>query len=558
MFHLVQLTEGRSARDIPKQLPIKKIGHGDVGHLEKCLTERRITAGLQAPEVRLHRSITQQFKKKSEARPRSRSRGQSGTHVGQVDHSSRGYSQSPPTRTSILSTFEDWHWKSDSAYDAAECGMESIFGEITELEAHLGQTVVFHPSTEGHAFTSSEVRRRDVPDGREEPFDHRHSETPLFDVVPEDQKNDLEQGCPSRKSRPPEPSPTVSGSQPGWGEHLAVSCLEESTSRSESTRRNLLSMDADNHSSDASSLATSVLPQYLASCGSGCAETITHPLPSSQADREQDTPKAVRICFNPEGLFCWLNATSIGLCWLGLACGTKSTDWAISWLFDELTQFTPQPISLRFGDSTFHRMLREWAEHHQLHRQQDVADFLSFCLPQLMPAFYSADWLSVWAFDSGEMQDDHQEKGTRFGPIMCHVDDPNDDQDLQSLINFWHDATGHARTLTGCPPGLCIRLNRLMGNISPTKDLRPIDISSHVVLPCRMNDSLEWSKIGMREYRPLLAMRRDASRGSRQKKNMEQLTFDFKPMCNQQCFTTFLESQCCDSCRLHCGTFPFL
>lgn len=75
---------------------------------------------------------------------------------------------------------------------------------------------------------------------------------------------------------------------------------------------------------------------------------------------------------------------------------------------------------------------------------------------------------------------------------MSHMDDPNEDQDLQSLINYWHDATGHARTLIGCPPGTCIHLNGLMGTVSPMKDLRPIDISSHVALPCRVNDTLEW------------------------------------------------------------------
>ena len=219
---------------------------------------------------------------------------------------------------------------------------------------------------------------------------------------------------------------------------------------------------------------------------------VSVPLTSSQAKRSATTEKTLRCCLNPEGLFCWLNAASLGLCWLGLVCDCSTSCWSISWLFDELTRFTPQPLTLRHGDSTFHQMLREWAEHHLLERQQDVADFLAFCLPRLQPAFYSAEWMPRWAFRDGTLLEDHQEKGTRFAPLMFHVNDPIVDQDLQSLVNHWHDANGHARVLNEAPPGLCIHLSRLVGEVNPVKSCKHIDISSHVALPCFVDGAIKW------------------------------------------------------------------
>ena len=137
-------------------------------------------------------------------------------------------------------------------------------------------------------------------------------------------------------------------------------------------------------------------------------------------------------------------------------------------------------------------MLREWAEHHLLDRQQDVADFLAFCLPRMKPAFYSAEWMPRWAFRDGTLLEDHQEKGTRFAPLMFHVNDPIMDQDLQSLVNHWHDENGHARVLNGTPPGLCIHMSRLDGEVNPVKDYKHMDISSHIALPCYVDDAIKW------------------------------------------------------------------
>ena len=202
--------------------------------------------------------------------------------------------------------------------------------------------------------------------------------------------------------------------------------------------------------------------------------------------------QALRVCLNPQGLFCWLSATSLGLCWPGLVCGCSKDSWRLPWLFDELTRFSPQSLTLRFGDSTFHQMLSERAEHHLLERQQDVADFLAYCLPCLTPDFYSAEWLPQWAYRDGAVLDDHQEKETRFAPLMFHVTDPNVDHNLQSLVNHWHDENGHVRLLRGCPPGTCIHLNRLIGNIDPFQNCRPIDIPTHVALPCFVDEAFQW------------------------------------------------------------------
>lgn len=94
-----------------------------------------------------------------------------------------------------------------------------------------------------------------------------------------------------------------------------------------------------------------------------------------QTVRISNSPKTLRVCLNQPAVFCWLNSCALGLCWLGLVC--DSTDWALrKWLFVQLTAFTPLiPYN---GVESFHQVLLDWARHHSLSQQQDVADFLCF------------------------------------------------------------------------------------------------------------------------------------------------------------------------------------
>ena len=415
-----------------------------------------------------------------------------GDFDGQIAFAPRGHSPYPPSGARVCSSSQGWYWKSDTSYDEAECGMASIFGEVSESSALLSQPLVQDVVGKSHVPLDSQEWRRSFPAWTEPEPDYHRGEVPLSDVVPSVSQVDIEQGPTLGEVGIATDSSKVSGTERVQGQHPALSCSEESSRGQCSQGRLFLSLASHHLDTNVSSPAAIVLSQRLATRSCRLEETITEPFSSCQANRQQDIPKTLRVCLNPEGLFCWLNATCLGLCWLGLVCGCSTDDWRLPWLFHELTRFSPQPLTLRFGDSTFHQMLREWAEHHLLGRQQDVADFLAYCLPCLMPDFYSAEWLPQWAFRDGSVLEDHQEKGARFAPLMFHVTDPNFDSNLQSLVNHWHDETGHVRLLRGRPPGTCIHLNRLVGDIDPTKDCRPIDIPSHVALPCFVDELLQW------------------------------------------------------------------
>ena len=79
------------------------------------------------------------------------------------------------------------------------------------------------------------------------------------------------------------------------------------------------------------------------------------------------------------------------------------------------------------------------------------------------------------------LQPDHDKKGTRFALLMFPTSSERDDTSLQDLINDWHDAEGHSRTLLGCSPGTCIHLDRLKGT-NPAKNSSRIFMSYHILL----------------------------------------------------------------------------
>ena len=469
------------------------LGCGDAGDVEASLVRRRIAAGLQASQDRP--SAT--FEKKSQtqqqsARSRSRSRHQSGEDVESTGDQARGHVERAAATATVHPSPERRDGIVDPSNDEKQHGVAPGSGENTSTPPKTGTSALHHPATESAALTSGETRGRDLPEWDEESAAHRTAHLPLPDMVSEISAPHSEQGQSPGEGGTIQSASAAVRSQCQQRSHTQVSHHEESTSGGNTCRKQLFPLDAHDISHDVSCAAAVVLSQHLASRGSGCEEAVSGPLTSSQANRSTTPAKILRCCLNPEGLFCWLNAASLGLCWLGLVCDCSTSCWSISWLFDELTTVTPQPLALRHGDSTFHQMLREWAEHHLLDRQQDVADFLAFCLPRMKPAFYSAEWMPRWAFRDGTLLEDHQEKGTRFAPLMFHVNDPIMDQDLQSLVNHWHDENGHARVLNGTPPGLCIHMSRLVGEVNPVKDCKHMDISSHIALPCYVDDAIKW------------------------------------------------------------------
>ena len=469
------------------------LGCANASDVEECLVRRRIAAGLQTSQDRSSASFEKKSKTQQQsARSRSRSRQQPGEDVEPLGDQARGHVERATATAAVHPSLERRDGVSNPPNDEKQHGVAPDPGENTNTPPSSCQPALHHAATESTVVTSGETRGRDLSGRDEEPSGHGSAYLPLPDMVPEVSASCTEQGQSSGEGRTSPATSAADRTQCMQRSHTQVSHHEESTSGPAASRKQLFPMDAYDISHDVSSSAAVVLSQHLATRGCGCEETISSPLTSCQANRSAAAAKSLRCCLNPEGLFCWLNAASLGLCWLGLVCDCSTSCWSISWLFDELSKFTPQPVTLRLGDSTFHQMLREWAEHHLLDKQQDVADFLAFCLPRLEPTFYSAEWLPRWAFHNGALQDDHQEKGTRFAPLMFHVTDPNLDQDLQSLVNSWHDENGHARLLNGCPPGLCIHMSRLVGELNPVKDCRPIDITSHVALPCFADGAIQW------------------------------------------------------------------
>ena len=467
-------------------------GCGNAGDVEECLIRRRVAAGLQASQDRPSTSLEKKSPTSKSARSRSRSRNQSGQDVESLSDQARGHVERAAATAAIHPPLEGRDGIIDPPNDEKQHGMASGQGEVTVLTPLSCQPSLHHADAKSTASTPGETGGRDLSKRDEKPADHRTEHLPLPDLVPEVSAPNPEQGQSSGEGGTPQATLEPDRTQCMQRSYTQVSRHEESTSGPGRIRKQLFPMDAHDISHDVSSSAAIVLSQRLATRGCGCEEAVSVPLTSSQANRSATTEKTLRCCLNPEGLFCWLNAASLGLCWLGLVCDCSTSCWSISWLFDELTRFTPQPLTLRQGDSTFHQMLREWAEHHLLERQQDVADFLAFCLPRMQPAFYSAEWMPQWAFRDGTLLEDHQEKGTRFAPLMFHVNDPIVDQDLQSLVNHWHDANGHARVLNEAPPGLCIHLSRLVGEVNPVKSCKHIDISSHVALPCFVDGAIKW------------------------------------------------------------------
>eukprot|EP00434_Breviolum_minutum_P045240 symbB.v1.2.040512.t1/scaffold7289.1/size12111/1 len=440
------------------------LGCGDASNVEASLIRRRIAAGLQASQDRLSATFEKKPQTQQQsARSRSRSRHQSGEDVESPGDQARGHVERAAATATVHPSLERRNGVVDPPNDEKQHGVAPGSGENTSTPPKTGTSALHHPATESAAPTSGETRGRDLPEWDEKPAAHRTAHLPLPDMVSEISAPYSEQGQSSGEGGTAQFTSAAVRSQCQQRSHTQVSHHEESTSGTNTCRKQLFPLDAHDISHDVSCSAAVVLSQHLASRGSGCEEAVSGPLTSSQANRSTTPAKILRCCLNPEGLFCWLNAASLGLCWLGLVCDCSTSCWSISWLFDELTKVTPQPLALRHGDSTFHQMLREWAEHHLLDRQQDVADFLAFCLPRLQPAFYSAEWMPRWAFRDGTLLEDHQEKGTRFAPLMFHVNDPIMDQDLLSLVNHWHDENGHARVLNGTPPGLCIHMSRLVG-----------------------------------------------------------------------------------------------
>ena len=166
----------------------------------------------------------------------------------------------------------------------------------------------------GHEDPSSETRRRSLSSHLEANAGGGGAEVSLSNVVSSNQEIDHEQRSPLWRNGSGKHSSTVGGSELPGGEHSTLPCIEEASYRSRSQGGNFLSLAFDNHHTDVSSAATAVLSQHLATRGCGFEEAITGQLTSGQADRLVDSPKTLRVCLNPKGLFCWLTATCLGLC----------------------------------------------------------------------------------------------------------------------------------------------------------------------------------------------------------------------------------------------------
>lgn len=75
---------------------------------------------------------------------------------------------------------------------------------------------------------------------------------------------------------------------------------------------------------------------------------------------------------------------------------------------------------------------------------------------------------------------------------MFPTSSERDDTSLQDLINDWHDAEGHSRTLLGCSPGTCIHLDRLNGTNPAGKLFPHFHVLSHIAFPCHVDGSVKW------------------------------------------------------------------
>ena len=475
-------------------------GHPHDGAVVEHPSERgdtqSLSTGRQTPCFpRSHRIKEEKRKTTSKSRSRSRQRCQSGA---QDAHNSgfetrRQFAESS-ANSRVHLAFEGGTGKPDTNDDATEHHMAPDHTQNPEPETLPGGPDVSNLESSSGAHHESSTRRSIVSGQSEAKHCDGHTPVPILDLVRTIPKIDLEQRDGLAEGGAAADSHRSTDYEPGWKQHPEISCPEEGPGQPRLERGCNIPMALDGDHGNARPASALVLSQYLASRGCGSEETDSSKISSCKTVGISCEPKIIRVCTNRPGVFCWLNACSIGLCWLGIVCDSTGSDWKVGrWLFEELTQYSPMPLTIYHGGTAFHQMLCEWAESHSLKRQQDVADFLSFCLPALAPGFYSSKWMPSWAImDDNNIAQDHDEKGSQFAPLLFSIDNATEDGSLQSLINHWHDATRHARTLLGCPAGTCIHLNRLRGTENAWKDQSNVFVSSHVLLPCHTAGCLAW------------------------------------------------------------------
>ena len=276
---------------------------------------------------------------------------------------------------------------------------------------------------------------------------------------------------------------------------IALSRPEETSTRPRSSSQCSVSLGHDRDSGPSPALAEIVLSQHLASRGCGSEAPNSNKDSVSKASGTAPPPKTIRICTNRPGLYCWLNAIFIALCWQGLVTMYPLVAWIDTcWAFRELTQFTFAPLALHFGDASFDELMRDWVSRHNWLAQQDAVDFLCYVLPILCPCFYCGKWLPKWSADQPMAMDDaeNDEKGDTFAPIMISICLPVPDFTLQDFVSWWHDVSGHQRVMLGAPLGTCIYLDRMQHDPSYHKDSREVYLSDFCLLPCYIDGQVQW------------------------------------------------------------------
>ena len=262
---------------------------------------------LQWEEASIARAINIGQESRSSKRRRCRSE-PTDSIDGPLDVTSRGHLAYPPSGARICAAPSNWQWISDSAYDAEEYGMASIEREMQQLAPNTGPAPLYHFASKSTTYPAGPEGGGDSQGGGDADADHRRSTLPIPDVASPIEEADGEQGQTFGRRDPGGHPTAVGGNELGKSEHSQISRLEEDSEWSRTTGGHGISLVANDLNEDVCNSTATVLPQHLASRGCGHETTVIEPLTSSQADRCQASQKVLRVCLNPEGLFCWLNS----------------------------------------------------------------------------------------------------------------------------------------------------------------------------------------------------------------------------------------------------------
>ena len=474
------------------------------GDLERSITQRRVSAGLQSEATEISRrhsqilrtSSTQKERESFGPPTRSRSRARSNRSVSdavKANTQARRYASTALTAASVRLTPQDRTWKSSPSHDgekpAVACGEDS--SDNTSKPLGLGDDD--NLERKGGEDASSHSERRDLPDVVETEPGDRRQEVSLLELEPPAEETHPQQGQAFGGSGAPGhlgPDNSVDGRSPTCP---PISFNEETTARSRASDRQRISMDADSDAVTATAISEVMLSQHIAT--RGCRHEASNSSSKSvgKAVGRSCEKRTLNICLNAPHLYCWLNSVCLALGWMGMTVDADSDEWINKcWALKAITTFGPTPVALYHGDATFVEQLREWVASHCWEQQQDAGDFVHFLLPVLAPAFFSGYWIPKWVADKPDEIHTVDEKGAAFSPVLISVDLQVPAQTIQDYISCWYDTDGHRRLFPEPPRGTCIQLNRLRHEPSLHKDNSEIFISDHVCLPCLVNHETTW------------------------------------------------------------------